>query len=273
MCPRTLYPAVSARPEFARTGAYVLVGEAEDGADGSRVYVGESDHVGNRIKSHDLNKNFWDHLVVITKTDGSLHKTDVRYLESKLVDLANKSPTVSVENGTTPTPPEPVESHKADLDAFLIDTLAILRILGVSAFSADSAKSGTPGVLKPPSPEQPEPLNAPTGEYFFSVGKASGKMTVDQDGYTLLPGDGVARGHKPSLSGTYKTLRDKFLANGTLEPLESDKEHLRLTVPVRFSSPSAAAAVVYGASINGRLQWKDSSGKTLADREQDAMSE
>jgi hypothetical protein len=35
-----------------------------------------------------------------------------------------------------------------------------------------------------------------------------------------------------------------------------------------FSSPSAAASVVHGGHVNGRLVWKNSSGVSLKDLEQ-----
>ena len=34
-----------------------------------------------------------------------------------------------------------------------------------------------------------------------------------------------------------------------------------------FSSPSAAAAIVMGRSANGRIEWKDSKGKTIESNE------
>lgn len=38
---------------------------------------------------------------------------------------------------------------------------------------------------------------------------------------------------------------------------------LVFTQDFRFSSPSTAAGVLVGGSANGRLAWKDASGKTL----------
>lgn len=271
MCPRTLYPSVSGRSEFARTGAYILVGQSEDGSDASRVYVGEGDSVRSRLKSHYDTKDFWNDVVVITKTDGSLHKADVRYLESRLVDIAKKSPTVSVENGTTPAPPEPIESHKADLDSFLSDTLAILRLLGITAFAAESKQTKQ----LPPSDTPPEKgVEAPsTGDYFLKTNKAFGQLSVTQDGFLLHASDGVAREEKPSLGSSVRAIRAKLTANGALASIEGDPSHLRLNADVSFNSPSAAAMFLCGASVNGRIYWKDSSGKSLAEREAEAVAE
>lgn len=273
MCPRTLYPAVADRPELGRTGAYVLVGHAEDGSGGSRVYVGESDNVGVRIKKHDLSKSFWDDLVVITKTDGSLHKADVRYLEARLVKLARQSPLVVVENTNSPDPPPPTEAHKADLDSFLADVLAILQLLGVSAFATGSSSATVPTSLIAPAATAPISPIAATGEFFFSLSDATGCMTATADGFILHAGDGIVRSDKPSLGNTYKALRQRLLDKEALVPIAEKPNHLRLVADLPLSSPSAAGAVLYGGNVNGRTHWKDATGKTLAEREAAAVDD
>ena len=39
-----------------------------------------------------------------------------------------------------------------------------------------------------------------------------------------------------------------------------------------FSSPSTAAAIILGYSINGRVAWKDSRGKTMNDLEAEKIN-
>jgi Domain of unknown function (DUF4357) len=273
MCPRALYPAVAHREQFGRTGTYVLVGQSEDGTGSSHVYIGESDNVGTRIKNHDLSKSFWEDLVLITKTDGSLNKADVRYLEARLVELAKESPLTLVDNVHSPAPPRPPEAHKADLDSFLVDVLAILRLLGVSAFSAGTSPAPAPPSPLPPAPAVHTPPSTVTGEFFFSLGGASGRMTATADGFVLHAGDGVVKADKPALKGTYKALREKLRENGSLVPIAGSVHYLRLVADLSLRSPSAAGAVLYGGQVNGRTQWKDVNGKTLAEREAAAVDD
>lgn len=273
MCPRTLYPAIAGRPEFARTGAYVLVGPAEDGSGSNCVYIGESDNVRTRMKDHDLKKTFWDDLVVITKTDGSLHKADVRYLEARLFELAVRSPLAVVENVKKPMPPQPTEAHKADLDSFLEDVLAILRLLGVSTFSTGPRPAAAPTNLIPPAPTVPASPTAVTGEFFFSFGGATGRMTATADGFVLHAGEGVVRADKLSIGATYKALRQKLLDKDALVPIAGKPDHLRLVEDLPLRSPSAAGAILYGGNVNGRTQWKDVTGRTLAEREAAAVDD
>ena len=63
MAPRTQLADALRRPEPKCTGVYLLLGE-QDGE--PMAYIGESDDVGQRLKSHDLNKDWWTSVVFIT---------------------------------------------------------------------------------------------------------------------------------------------------------------------------------------------------------------
>ena len=45
--------------------------------------------------------------------------------------------------------------------------------------------------------------------------------------------------------------------------MRSTDDSYRFTQDYSFSSPSTAAAVAMGRSANGRIEWKDKSGKAL----------
>lgn len=55
-------------------------------------------------------------------------------------------------------------------------------------------------------------------------------------------------------------LRQELIQNGVLQ---TDEDHYRFAQDYVFSSPSTAAAVVLGRSANGRIEWKDASGRAL----------
>lgn len=52
-----------------RAGAYVLIGPDPDNASFSKIYVGQSESVMDRLKQHDKDsdKDFFEHLAVITR--------------------------------------------------------------------------------------------------------------------------------------------------------------------------------------------------------------
>lgn len=67
----------------------------------------------------------------------------------------------------------------------------------------------------------------------------------------------------PSLSATYKRLRQKLIDDGVIE---SEAGTMVFRSSYTFENPSAAASIVTGDSASGNELWKDCEGKTLAER-------
>ena len=69
---RTNYRQVVGRPEFDKTGVYVLV--SSEGSSLPTIYVGEGDPVKDRINQHYSKKDFWSWAVFFISKDNSLNK-------------------------------------------------------------------------------------------------------------------------------------------------------------------------------------------------------
>jgi hypothetical protein len=66
-------------PEASRAGIYILMGE-------DNRYVGQaSSSVWARINSHNKNKDWWNRVLFFSRVDGHLDKSQLDYLESKLI--------------------------------------------------------------------------------------------------------------------------------------------------------------------------------------------
>src|SRR4051812_20420910 len=78
VCPRSLFPQAKQRPEFNRTGIYILVGSLAK-PELPRIYIGEGDPILNRIKEHS-GKDFWESVIAFTSKDTNLNKAHVQYL-------------------------------------------------------------------------------------------------------------------------------------------------------------------------------------------------
>lgn len=66
-------------PEASKPGVYVLMGE-------QKRYVGQaSGSVWSRINSHDKNKDWWTRVLFFSRIDGHLDKSQLDYLEAKLI--------------------------------------------------------------------------------------------------------------------------------------------------------------------------------------------
>ena len=61
---RTQLPDALQRDELTRPGVYVLAGTGDDGE--SRLYIGEADVLGERLRTHASRKDFWTWFVAFT---------------------------------------------------------------------------------------------------------------------------------------------------------------------------------------------------------------
>lgn len=93
---------IISRTEFDNPGIYFLKGDpTEDGFD-EKIYIGEAENIKTRLRQHlsDPNKDFKELVFFISK-DELLTKTQIKYLEARLVQLALEAKTAQIDNGTS----------------------------------------------------------------------------------------------------------------------------------------------------------------------------
>ena len=231
------------RDELARPGVYVLTGSDDSGS--ARLYVGEADVLGERLRNHASRKDFWTRFIAFTSTDENLNKAHVRYLESKLIGLAKAANQWELENSATPGEPPLSEADRADADWFLDEMLVIYPILGVDAFEAASTEAPAPDAA---------------GDLTLSQRGAEGRGRETKDGFVVLAGSRARATEVPSIHAYLRELRQQLVARGVLAV---DGEHLLFTQDFRFTSPSTAAGVLVGSAANGRKAWRSADGRML----------
>jgi hypothetical protein len=246
MFPRPLLPDVKKREEFSRTGVYLLLGPREDG-EGEMLYIGEGDPVRPRLENHFSKKDFWNRGVFFaTGQEGALNKAHVQYLEARLIELANAAKRMSLDNQNQPNRPTLNEADRADMEVFLSHMLQILPLLGISAFEKPAAAK-----------------TARRNRLFINAKGLKAEGYESTSGFVVCEGSQAALEAVPSMKthirGIYE-IREKLISIGVLS---SDVDAYRFTQDYSFSSPSTAAAVALGRSANGRIEWKDKSGKAL----------
>jgi hypothetical protein len=149
--PRAKWPGTEGRPEFGRTGVYVLVGYGGEADELPTLHVGQADGVRNRIDSHYQAKEFWDWAVVFVSANNGLNRAHVTWLEHALIRRAQEAKRSHFDNGNSPQEPGLSESEKADTQGFLKEILQILPLVGLRAFEIPKA------VAVPASPPTPGP--------------------------------------------------------------------------------------------------------------------
>ena len=126
------------RPEFGRTGVYVLIG-SDESTTLPKIYIGEGGPIGPRLRSHQRKKDFWEQAVFFVSKDESLNKAHVKHLESRLISLATEAKRCSLDNATGSETPTLSEIETADVEGFLANMLSIFPLIGLPMFEKDEA--------------------------------------------------------------------------------------------------------------------------------------
>jgi hypothetical protein len=260
--PRSKLAELVQRPECARTGVYFLVGPDPDNSLRSKVYIGESDDVAKRLKSHNRpeeagGKDFWERVCLVTSKDQNLTKAHVKYLESLLIGIAGNLGRCELVNGTAHEYVSLPESDRADMAFFLEQIRTVLPVLGFD-FLRELTKPSAPATASVVALVTRSPrftLEIPRYRLSAQGQEIDGEFFVLKGSKARAEWVGTERGYQ----GLFKQLVDEgvLVADGG--------EHLTFSDDFAFSSPSAAAAVVCGRSANGRTTWVvEGSGETYA---------
>lgn len=183
--PRTRLQEALRRAEATFAGAYILLGEDENGD--SLAYVGESEELGHRIRTHDTQKDWWDTAVLITTTAGNLNKAHVRYLESRLVAEARLVGRANLKNGTTPSLARLSESGRANMEAFLEYVFLVLPAIRVDLFVQRTRPSSLSGLggLSSDGPVETFELRTPRWGVHGTARLVEGEFVVEQGSVVL----------------------------------------------------------------------------------------
>jgi hypothetical protein len=260
--PRSKLAELVQRPECARTGMYFLIGPDPENNLRSKVYIGESDDVAKRLKTHNRpeeggGKDFWERVCLVTSKDQNLTKAHVKYLESLLIRIAGNLGRCELVNGTAHEYISLPESDRADMAFFLEQIRTVLPVLGFD-FLRELTKPSAPAAANTAAPVSRSPrfiLEVPRYRISAQGQEIDGEFFVLKGSNARAEWVGTERGYQ----GLFKQLCDEgvLVADGS--------EHLTFSDDYAFSSPSAAAAVVCGRAANGRTSWVvEETGQTYA---------
>lgn len=255
--PRSTLGVALSREEADRTGIYILSGQDPEKPSQTKIYVGEGDNVGNRLRSHakDENKDFWTKACIITSKDTNLTKAHVRYLEHRLVQMASAAGRVTVANGNEPGEKLLPEADRSDMEVFIENLQTILPAIGFDFFQVRKAPASTDPVQHSQARREAGPI-----ELFLKHRSGIEARAYETGGDILVQQGSQVQPPADYAMNQYGDLRDQLFRDGII-----DEETMSFTKDYKFSSPSAAAAVIIGRNANGRRNWKLASGETLGD--------
>ena len=250
---RSGLPNFLKRQELDRTGIYFLTGPEPTDPDTLRLYIGESDNVRKRLVQHskDEKKDFWERTCVVTSKDQNITKAHARYLESRLIAIANAVGTATVVNETAPPLVALPEADASDMEFFVDQLRLILPVLGLDFMRLQKATvqttidaTGKPGQVDV----------APNFRLTNKKQDLEAQAREIDGEFVVLAGSDAANDWKGTSGHSYSRQHAQLIKSGKLVP--GDKGRRRFTEDVAFRSPSAASAVILGRQDNGRTSWK-----------------
>lgn len=254
--PRSMLTASIGRPELKQVGLYLLVGSNEDEPDRPFAYVGESELLFDRLIEHDksFDRFTWQTALVVVAQDGSLNKAHAKHLEHHWHAELKRADGV-VLNQTTPAFAALNEADRAIVNDFSTTAQFLIAALGFRLF--DAPKSVTTAVT-------PDPIISGIPRFVFetslkrknrSFGRPLGERFVVEIG-SVLDDETKAAG-----DAYWSPVREQLRAEGVIGTKDGKLVFLK---EWSASSPSRAAGVAYGGSVNGLKYWvAEQSGETL----------
>lgn len=248
--PRSDLERLLEREELAQPGVYFLIG-ANPETGQAVAYIGEAESVVHRIKQH-RSRDYWNTVIAFISKDENLTKAHIRYLEGKLIKLATEINRFQIMNSVESGARLP-ESDRHDMEVYLERVKQLLPVLGTDLL--------TPIIANEKEDEKRE-------LFYCSMKNASAIGQRVPNGFVVMQGSSAVSEVRASArkQGPWVIkLREKLQEEGALE---LHNNLLKFTRNVEFSSPSAAAAVIYGGTAPGPLAWKNEDGKTLKELEE-----
>lgn len=251
--PRSSINKIISRHEFDNPGIYCLKGDPTDKAFDERIYIGEAENIRTRLKQHlsDSNKDFKELIFFISK-DELLTKTQIKYLESRIIQLALEAKTAEIENGNSPNLPTLHEADISDMEYYLEQMKLILPVMGFKFLISSTLKKSLNSDMEEKSEVQEI--------YFIKTKSFQATMTETDQGYIVSKGSEAKKGLSASCTETYINLRRKLLET---KILVEEKDKLIFAEDAIFNSPSAASNMILGRNSNGFTEWINEKGLTF----------
>ncbi|PXA64483.1 DUF4357 domain-containing protein [Arthrobacter psychrochitiniphilus] len=253
--PRSLLSGFLSMAEASQVGLYFLFGG--DSEDGVSCYIGQSGNVGGRLKQHVAGKEFWERAIVAVSLTNTWTDTHVGFMEWEAISRALQAARYPLLNGNAASnrhTPAPLE---ADCNEYL-ETISLL-----------TATLGYPALESIRKDAHDSPNEVAAERLYLRQSGCQADADPTSEGLVVLAGSVGNSRPRPSAPKSIIRGRQSLIERGIAEV---HGEQLIMALDHLFSSPSQAAAILVGGSVNGRDSWKNSAGQSVNEIEADVVA-
>lgn len=270
-CPRTKISELNKHfsNEINTQGVYFLIGHEQDTLK-QIAYIGEAENVWDRLKNHDSKKDFWNEVIVFTSKDDNLTKSHIKYLESRIIQIANETKRYGLKNSNNPTLSSLPLPDRDAMEEFLSNIKILTGTLGHKFLENPIAVKNIPKTNVPLTATTEDDIIANAiGDLELNLNVSGIKALAIQTNEGLVVLEESRVSNNPTKNYGYGSLRDTLIAENVIQTEPTGD--LYFTQNYLFSSASAAAAVILGYSVNGRNVWKNEAGKSIKEIEKNEL--
>ncbi len=237
------------REELSNPGVYCLKFSPTKDIFSERIYIGESENLKGRITSHlgNPDKGEFVEFICFFSKDELLTKAHVRYLESRMIELARDANSSEIANVNS-SESFLSEADISDMEFFLDQIKLILPVMGFRFLISDFIKSIEAKAIE----------KRDNSDKYLLVGKNCHATMIESDrGFVVEKGSQAKKKTTKSIDPGYLRLREKLIDTGKL--IESRGFYVFQENTI-FNSTTAAASIILGRKAPGPIHWINENG-------------
>jgi len=270
--PRDSYSLLSNQFESKYWGIYLLLSD-------DKVYIGQANELLRRISEHDRGKDWWTRVVLMTTTNDSLTRSDIDWLEYKLINIAFTRGTLDVDNRVKGNTPKVSVFREANLSDYLDGALLLLELVGIKVFAGKNkarkyaplpndfgdklAGERTPIIAKPNNKirdiRKLFGLTIHLERTSNDRGFSNSVLVVSEREFILKSGSLIKKQDNSIMWKDKKDIAEIREYQSKVGKLYGD----RVVQDILFDSLNKVARFIYGQNINAWVSFVDSSGVTI----------
>jgi hypothetical protein len=245
-------------PELNRPGVYYLIGAKDENPDEKVIYIGEANHLFERITAHmrDESKSFFELIVAFSSKDDNMTVSHTKYLETKILEETFAKSGFTIVNGKNGNKVSLPPMVRDEMDTYFDNMKILLPTIGFDLF-------------KPSLKDQKQSITEKDEKIFLEVADIKAVAKLTENGLLVLKDSFMKPTPTAALASTYLKIRQDLVEKKYVQQTEKGLQFMQ---DYEFTSPSQAGAVILGYSVNGRVFWKNSKGKTIKDMEEEKVA-